>query len=774
MAMGGGETIRGQSKGKAAKSSRNAKKKVTRKDIHKAGGAEGIAALIKKLVRHIKEGDAEVKESAASALKEISSMDHGAHAQALYKAKAIKPLVGLLSTGISNAQGNAARALAGITAHMPEHQEEVFNAGGLPPLVALLKTGSAKVQEEAASALAAMDANVSHQQEAIKCGVIPALTVLLKNGSVVAQASAAQATANAAAYSHAAQRTISQGGAIPLLLALLGVGKAQKPAASALAKLAHENKEIQMEIERAGGIAALLPLLNGLDVDVQVQAACALEEIARDNEETQNAIAKTGGIGPLLALLASRSGQAQSHGMAALAQLARHNRDNQDAISRMGGIKPLVQHLEAQSEDPDVLSSAACAIMEVAGLNPPNQKAVVDNGGVSQLANLMKNSRSEVVLAEVAGALWSLAADPGISTTIAEASTILPLVHLLGGGDARAHMHASHALASLGLNNRANQVQITQMLIDLLTHGQQEAQERATEALWDLVNLNPKAHEVIAKAGSPAALVELLKAGIPSAKDYALWSLSLSIDAESQAVVHECGGVQPLIDQLGDKRVMTQQQAAAALAKLAHDNDETRGAITKLGGVRPLIGLLSLSDEAVAKLEAKARLKAEAAAAAGAAAAAEAEALKKISAEQREADAAALIAARKQAEADAIAQAEAEEEERLLNGTPLRPKSADGSALDSDIPTADHPNAIVLTDHTGAPLLGKDGKPLLAWNLVHQNAADALANLAAEPAARDDIVGEGGIPPLVLLLEVDGRNTRQFAATALARLSQRA
>ena len=161
MAMGGGETIRGQSKGKAAKSSRNAKKKVTRKDIHKAGGAEGIAALIKKLVRHIKEGDAEVKESAASALKEISSMDHGAHAQALYKAKAIKPLVGLLSTGISNAQGNAAHALAGITAHMPEHQEEVFNAGGLPPLVALLKTGSAKVQEEAASALAAMDANVA-------------------------------------------------------------------------------------------------------------------------------------------------------------------------------------------------------------------------------------------------------------------------------------------------------------------------------------------------------------------------------------------------------------------------------------------------------------------------------------------------------------------------------------------------------------------------------------------------------------------------------------
>ena len=63
-----------------------------------------------------------------------------------------------------------------------------------------------------------------------------------------------------------------------------------------------------------------------------------------------------------------------------------------------------------------------------------------------------------------------------------------------------------------------------------------------------------------------------------------------------------------------------------------------------------------------------------------------------------------------------------------------RPASPD--AADPDVPTADHPNAIVVTDHSGHPILDKAGKPLLSWNLVHQNAADALANLAAEPAAR--------------------------------------
>ena len=39
-------------------------------------------------------------------------------------------------------------------------------------------------------------------------------------------------------------------------------------------------------------------------------------------------------------------------------------------------------------------------------------------------------------------------------------------------------------------------------------------------------------------------------------------------------------------------RAFIQQQAAAALARLADDNEETRGAIAKQGGVQPLITLL--------------------------------------------------------------------------------------------------------------------------------------------------------------------------------------
>ena len=52
------------------------------------------------------------------------------------------------------------------------------------------------------------------------------------------------------------------------------------------------------------------------------------------------------------------------------------------------------------------------------------------------------------------------------------------------------------------------------------------------------------------------------------------------------------------------------------------------------------------------------------------------------------------------------------------------------------------------------------------------NTASALANLAVEPAARDEIVAAGGIRPLVLLLQGEMRLAKNSAATALARLSK--
>ena len=119
--------------------------KITRKDIHKA---ESLPTLIAELVSRLNTGNAEVKEQAASALQAIATMDHGEHADILFKGNAVKPLVNLLANGTTNSQSYASSALANIVRNKPEAQKALVDAGGIAPLVGLLKTGSAKVQEE--------------------------------------------------------------------------------------------------------------------------------------------------------------------------------------------------------------------------------------------------------------------------------------------------------------------------------------------------------------------------------------------------------------------------------------------------------------------------------------------------------------------------------------------------------------------------------------------------------------------------------------------------
>ena len=102
-------TVRGKKKKEPSK-----RGKLTRKDIHKERAE--LPALTKKLVKRLVEGDAEIKENAAFAILHILEMDHGIHADTIFKAKTVKPLVALLTNGSANAQTNAAAALAGIAA----------------------------------------------------------------------------------------------------------------------------------------------------------------------------------------------------------------------------------------------------------------------------------------------------------------------------------------------------------------------------------------------------------------------------------------------------------------------------------------------------------------------------------------------------------------------------------------------------------------------------------------------------------------------------------
>ena len=358
------------------------------------------------------------------ALKSITIQDHGENCPDVIKAGAVKPLVELVKGGSSDAAKDRdlrdpcrARAPQG---QGPGGAEDDRRGGRRGSDREAAAHGRRPVQTSTRSARPSATTTRSRRSPSGRASAGGDA----QGGSAAAQAYAAQALANAAAYSaEDGQHAIAKAGAVPVLLTLLSSGSRRCPPRRR-AKLAANNRSIQEEITQAGGIAPLLALLNGLDIEAQVQAAAALAEMARDNAETQAAIAKAGGIPPLLGLLASRSGPlagaAQSKAMAALAQLARHNDKNQNAIAQMGGIKPLVAALGRTSRRSPRTPRGRS--WRSHGKNAANQKTIVDNGGVSQLANLMRNSQHARVKAEVAGALWSLSADPEIKVSIATAS----------------------------------------------------------------------------------------------------------------------------------------------------------------------------------------------------------------------------------------------------------------------------------------------------------------------------------------------------------------
>ena len=76
--------------------------------------ADNIPTFVAQLVKRMNEGNAEVKERCAMGLRNVGTQNHGEHAETLFKAGAVKPLVELLRTGTSDAQGDAAGALAAI------------------------------------------------------------------------------------------------------------------------------------------------------------------------------------------------------------------------------------------------------------------------------------------------------------------------------------------------------------------------------------------------------------------------------------------------------------------------------------------------------------------------------------------------------------------------------------------------------------------------------------------------------------------------------------
>lgn len=582
--------------------------RVTARDIALAGSLE---KLIAQLIDKVNKGNMEAKEEGAALLRSLTEQPKGLdgpqeaeNAELIGKAGAVKPLVALVVSGSPVGQANACAALANIARRRDEFQTVLFDEGGVAPIASALRLGGSQLQEMAADAMASLSELEASRKSIIKGGAIPPLVALLESAGDQTQLHVSNTLAHLASGSTDGQGAIARAGAIPLLVSKLGGGKMQEAVAHALASLTQNNEVNQAEVTRLGGIPKLVALLSVLNCDTQAKAAAALAAVASGTaRDEKDMIAKAGGLRALLALIESRYAHTQCSAINALAMLSIEHRENQDSIVSLGGIAPLVLLTHTGAAPLEVQAQAVLALTEIARHNVEHQATIAGTGVIVMLVDLLRHSKSLMVEAEVSGAMWALSKDHEDNKVAIPAAGAIPeLVAQLtsttqrAGAQTveRAHTNAAHAISSLSLVNEPNQAEATALLVALLEDDSPgtQSRDRAAELLWRMVEENPGYEYRIARAGDLEQLVRLLHSTLPRAKAYALWSLSLSIDQDNQKIVADAGGIEPLVGMLSAADNQVKEQASCALHLLAQNNATTQQSIADHGSIDPLIRLL--------------------------------------------------------------------------------------------------------------------------------------------------------------------------------------
>ena len=345
----------------------------------------------------------------------------------------------------------------------------------------------------------------------------------------------------------------------------------------------------------------------------QEMAAAALANLARESEDNRKSIVDADGIPPLLDLLESPSAKAKENSVGAITELCRKAKDNQAAIAKVGGIPKIVSVLLGYSSTSKehahitLCTLAAEAVKEMARDNKKNQDAISEAGAIPPLAAMLA-SQSPSMQAFAAGALAHLARGHADNQhAIAKTGAVAPLCTLVREGSEDAKDSSAAAVWSLATDNAPNKDMIAKLggidpLIGLLVTGEtSKSQANTSGALCALAAKHVDNRALIAKR-----LVGLLSSSQAKVVERAVRVLSTcsafaSDSTANQIAITKTGGVAPLISWLEMDTPQpgtpdAQASAAQALLCLVIDNAMTQVAIAKGGGIAPLIALVKSSS----------------------------------------------------------------------------------------------------------------------------------------------------------------------------------
>ncbi|XP_067649055.1 ankyrin and armadillo repeat-containing protein-like [Haliotis asinina] len=202
-------------------------------------------------------------------------------------------------------------------------------------------------------------------------------------------------------------KAILNAGGVQALVNLLNLNneEVQSVAASVLCNISEQN-DIRLALTTANAGPILIQLLSSPVDDIQSRAAIILSDLAcvQGNQEV---IAENDGIPPLVNLLDSELEDVLVNAVNAIRVLCVRNPHNQTAVAECGGIEPLIEFLSVDSETLQAATAAAIAAMTTG--HRENQDAIMAERAAKPLVELIKLNRNVTVQVKAASALEALA-----------------------------------------------------------------------------------------------------------------------------------------------------------------------------------------------------------------------------------------------------------------------------------------------------------------------------------------------------------------------------
>jgi len=555
----------------------------------------GAAVPLAALLSAPSSTDVEVAVAVLECLEALSRSGMAQAQSAVRNAGAVPHLIQLMSHQHARIAHLASSLVADLCPGDVHNAEQLYESGGLVMLAEQLNSHDVRAQVQALSALSQLSANPQQAGAIVENGCVTPILELLDHPSPELKSYAAITFANFCSSGAIPQSQLEHPSVLPHLVHILSSSNsiAKGPAAGALASMANQ-PHLRMKIYELGGLPGLLDLLSSSS-DTSYHAVQAVAQFAAD-ERYRATLGELDGLGALPPLLASQLPHVAQCALSAIANVS----FVPAAVAQLasaGATAHLGQMLFGASATDSAM--VLTALTNILIDTPSASDSLLQVGGHMALVTALSSPAADTQ-SQAAMAIGHMCHHPSALQAMLMADTVPQLAQMLHSSHPSVRLQAVYALGVLAAEDDGAASAITlagavaPLTTLLLSSSSVEIKKHLTLTLAHAVRGDWRA---VFNVGGFQALLEVLAVGAAAVQQDVSSSIGELLEDTHQrrALLADMNSLSSVVSLLSSSNMVTQQNAAKALAALAQE-EAAREVLYRLGTLSHVIRSISAAN----------------------------------------------------------------------------------------------------------------------------------------------------------------------------------